>query len=414
MSERGSGSATVPLLAGEVRRSLNERQTGSGEYTGVDMIDDEEASWSGDDEPGDRHSRRWGIWVGRDRWSSRWTCTMDLWMLGRLWFLILATTFILSAISLVWWIALTDSTRGWAPTRCLVKKRIFDAQCMVPENDQCPEDELEVRLVFVVENPETIAAGLGEVNAYWGPGPETFTVNILLARSRLRQFETLKEYDCWYKPGDPARVSMARYARATGYRYQINHSMAVLAILVVLGLFSLTIRAAIHRQEEMEEADRQLELRIEKHQKTSVPRWLMKRLAASCRVLRSDIITDGSVDCAICLDELFVEFDPRRTLRMPCNHLFHEDCLGQWVVVGGGRTCPLCLFDLHQCPKIPVRGRTRVPEDQPSSARESSCSGALSPRSLQGIPSASEDDTDGGAFSDHQRSNRQLHRSPWR
>jgi len=354
--------------------------------------------------------RWWAVRVGRDG-RPRWTCVMDLRMFATLWGLLLVVVTVSTVASLLWYLCATESTRGWIQTSCSVKKRVFDTRCVVVEKP-CPATDVEARLIFVVETTQTKRMGMGEVNAYWGPGPDTYTPNLIFARSRLRLFMTLQNYTCWYKPEEPTRVSMVRYAWSTRYRTNINRDLILLGVLTAFILLTFLIRAAVQRQEEQEAADRKLQLTLERHQKTSIPRWLMKRLSNSCRVLRSDIVSEVPPDCGICIDELFIEFDLRRTLRIPCDHLFHEDCLAQQVILGGQKSCPICKYDLHMCPKVPLHRRTSILEDQPCSFRSCVAPGSPSSRSLAGGYSASEEATDSDASLNDKRS--RIHRSPWR
>ena len=43
--------------------------------------------------------------------------------------------------------------------------------------------------------------------------------------------------------------------------------------------------------------------------------------------------------CTICLSEFEVEEDVRR---LPCMHLFHVECVDQWL--GQNKRCPICRF----------------------------------------------------------------------
>jgi len=50
------------------------------------------------------------------------------------------------------------------------------------------------------------------------------------------------------------------------------------------------------------------------------------------------------VECCICQEQ----FEIRQVLRRsPCSHVFHGDCLGEWLQLS--RSCPLCRTDLQQC-----------------------------------------------------------------
>ncbi|KAI3467601.1 hypothetical protein Pfo_024264 [Paulownia fortunei] len=46
--------------------------------------------------------------------------------------------------------------------------------------------------------------------------------------------------------------------------------------------------------------------------------------------------------CSICLEEFW---DRARVTRLPCRHMFHEDCIVRWL--SGNHVCPLCR---HQLP----------------------------------------------------------------
>uniref|UniRef100_A0A1B0GPE1 RING-type E3 ubiquitin transferase n=3 Tax=Phlebotomus papatasi TaxID=29031 RepID=A0A1B0GPE1_PHLPP len=61
------------------------------------------------------------------------------------------------------------------------------------------------------------------------------------------------------------------------------------------------------------------------------------------RVPRS---TDGDEDntekCTICLSQFENDNDVRR---LPCMHLFHMDCVDQWLVTN--KHCPICRVDIE-------------------------------------------------------------------
>lgn len=46
--------------------------------------------------------------------------------------------------------------------------------------------------------------------------------------------------------------------------------------------------------------------------------------------------------CTICLSEFEVEEDVRR---LPCMHLFHVECVDQWL--GQNKRCPICRVDIE-------------------------------------------------------------------
>ncbi|XP_046687282.1 E3 ubiquitin-protein ligase MPSR1-like isoform X2 [Homalodisca vitripennis] len=41
--------------------------------------------------------------------------------------------------------------------------------------------------------------------------------------------------------------------------------------------------------------------------------------------------------CVICFEEFITEYGCKR---LPCNHKFHSQCIGKWLLVQ--KTCPTC------------------------------------------------------------------------
>ena len=50
--------------------------------------------------------------------------------------------------------------------------------------------------------------------------------------------------------------------------------------------------------------------------------------------------------CAICLDEFSIEgvAAEARVIRMPCSHIYHEDCIVEWLE--NSNMCPMCRYEL--------------------------------------------------------------------
>ncbi|KAG0356791.1 E3 ubiquitin-protein ligase znrf3 [Podila minutissima] len=60
-----------------------------------------------------------------------------------------------------------------------------------------------------------------------------------------------------------------------------------------------------------------------------------------------DVLDQTATSCVICL----CEYEPDELLRqMPCRHLFHKDCVDEWLKLK--RTCPLCKFDIARVNRI--------------------------------------------------------------
>jgi len=59
------------------------------------------------------------------------------------------------------------------------------------------------------------------------------------------------------------------------------------------------------------------------------------------KVSKHDIEKNESNECSICLDELVLGED---ALRIPCGHLYHEDCVNDWLKKSN--ECPVCRWEL--------------------------------------------------------------------
>ncbi|XP_036332209.1 E3 ubiquitin-protein ligase RNF165-like [Rhagoletis pomonella] len=60
------------------------------------------------------------------------------------------------------------------------------------------------------------------------------------------------------------------------------------------------------------------------------------------RVRRPSESDEDAEKCAICLSLFEIENDVRR---LPCMHLFHTDCVDQWLVTN--KHCPICRVDIE-------------------------------------------------------------------
>lgn len=66
----------------------------------------------------------------------------------------------------------------------------------------------------------------------------------------------------------------------------------------------------------------------------------MKSLA-KIKVTKHDIEANESTECSICLDDLVVG---QPATRIPCGHLYHEDCVKDWLKKSN--ECPVCRYEL--------------------------------------------------------------------
>ncbi|KAF3627782.1 putative peroxidase N-like isoform 1 [Capsicum annuum] len=54
-------------------------------------------------------------------------------------------------------------------------------------------------------------------------------------------------------------------------------------------------------------------------------------------------INESSKNCSICMEEFVIDSEASQ---LPCNHLFHNDCIVPWL--NRSNTCPLCRHKLPQ------------------------------------------------------------------
>ncbi|CAE8608587.1 unnamed protein product [Polarella glacialis] len=59
------------------------------------------------------------------------------------------------------------------------------------------------------------------------------------------------------------------------------------------------------------------------------------------KVTAYDIAANESPECSVCLDELVIG---ETALRVPCGHLYHEDCIQGWLKKSN--ECPVCRWEL--------------------------------------------------------------------
>jgi E3 ubiquitin-protein ligase RNF115/126 len=119
------------------------------------------------------------------------------------------------------------------------------------------------------------------------------------------------------------------------------------------------------------------------------------------------VTVEEVVSCSICLDDLELGSQAKQ---MPCEHKFHSPCILPWLELHS--SCPVCRFELpseetkdSNEPSSAVRTESiheEVRADGPGSDSESSNRAwALVPW-FNGLFSASEPQTDRGAFTDQQ------------
>ena len=78
-------------------------------------------------------------------------------------------------------------------------------------------------------------------------------------------------------------------------------------------------------------------------QEAGAPEHLVDALE-TVKLTAEQIETCGS--CSICLDPWTVEEEGSLAVRLPCSHLFHSDCIKQWLSVRN--SCPMCRTPLAE------------------------------------------------------------------
>uniref|UniRef100_A0A182RIE4 RING-type domain-containing protein n=1 Tax=Anopheles funestus TaxID=62324 RepID=A0A182RIE4_ANOFN len=68
------------------------------------------------------------------------------------------------------------------------------------------------------------------------------------------------------------------------------------------------------------------------------------------RLRRVSETDEDSEKCTICLSQFEIDNDVRR---LPCMHLFHKDCVDQWLVTN--KHCPICRVDIERTVDSPHR-----------------------------------------------------------
>jgi len=75
-------------------------------------------------------------------------------------------------------------------------------------------------------------------------------------------------------------------------------------------------------------------------ERNTFPHKFTKREAAAAGEAEEE--EEEADKCTICLSEFEAEEDVRR---LPCMHLFHVECVDQWL--GQNKRCPICRVDIE-------------------------------------------------------------------
>ena len=112
-------------------------------------------------------------------------------------------------------------------------------------------------------------------------------------------------------------------------------------IIIILIIIYIIIRKKINRIEEShlnEEIEREEKIKLNKQ----IIEYLLKN-DLKAKVFTKDIIVNDCEKCSICLEAF--EFNKSQVSVTPCKHIFHFDCLKNWLeteVVNP--QCPNCKY----------------------------------------------------------------------
>ncbi|XP_022760819.1 E3 ubiquitin-protein ligase RNF181-like [Durio zibethinus] len=67
-----------------------------------------------------------------------------------------------------------------------------------------------------------------------------------------------------------------------------------------------------------------------------------RRQAVICLVSEMATVDDATGDCSICFQSLS-EGTPKQ---VSCNHVYHRQCITDWLLNGRSNTCPMCRHDI--------------------------------------------------------------------
>lgn len=81
---------------------------------------------------------------------------------------------------------------------------------------------------------------------------------------------------------------------------------------------------------------------------------------STMRLDNVDESTDNNIECAVCLDDIEVLDENHNRVTLACNHLFHSECIGQWLE--RHHNCPICRAEIPEKESEPSKKDEFSPE----------------------------------------------------
>ncbi|KAA8497645.1 E3 ubiquitin-protein ligase ATL9 [Porphyridium purpureum] len=302
--------------------------------------------------------------LGREPWGPRVAAgcraTWRLWMRLPLWvqlYLLIFPAFVVtSGIMIAVVDSSLESTATWVVSSALVTSVTVEGFCFRRWRCDQPPTNYLYRVAFGISNysvPGFLLKPDEVGTAYWGTSRE-FELQQHEALDVAAMFQSGERYPIWVHPKDPTRVSTTGNAAESDDILYI-FCIVLTTVLGVLYFSSICFAVRYVRRSIADEHDAAIELsenamtqKINQSRRKRVVDALQQVCVVSANDRETAIHSRHHVDCSICL-ESFVddEENAQELMQLPCSHLYHSECIVNWVMLGRHKTCPLCHAHLR-------------------------------------------------------------------